>query len=66
MRHRVGRKCHLCGDRIHPLRLLALPGVRTCTGCSDERKVTDRDVEVDGAATEEQVASAHRGDSRHD
>ena len=31
-----GDRCRLCGAEIHPARLAALPGARTCIDCQAE------------------------------
>ena len=64
-RHRL-KRCRLCGERIPADRLLALPGVATCAGCSTERKVTAADVDLDGADRDDVVKSAQDGGCDND
>ncbi len=51
--HKFSRKaCSLCGHRISPVRLEALPGVTTCIECATKhpRKVDTSGVELSEAS----------------
>ncbi len=55
------RNCILCRAKIPATRLLVLPQTRVCKDCSKVRKVTQDDVDLDGADREEVLKSASDG-----
>lgn len=63
---KLHRECVLCKKKIARRRVLALPATRVCRGCSDERKVTEADVDLDGADQEEQVRAVVGDGSQED
>ncbi len=57
MHSRSLRTCEECGRRIPPERLRLLPETRRCVRCSDARRKTDRDLDLDGADPAERLRS---------
>ncbi len=55
------RNCILCRAKIPATRLMVLPQTRVCKDCSKVRKVTQDDVDLDGADRSELIASANNG-----